>query len=167
MQKKLSGLLYRCSMVISIIAVMIMLALMMVVVVGRYCFGKVPAWSEEFALRGMSWLGLMSAAVMEHDRGHIRISAVDKLYPRFLRNVFSVCKYVLKLVLCASMCWYGGIIAVTNRGFLASVPISAGFNYLPGAVAGGVMTLFLLLRAKEELVDIWLKNEDGKEGGQG
>lgn len=165
MGKKLSNILYHIAMAVSVATLLIMLVLLMVVVIGRYFLGFVPAWSEEIALVSMSWLGLMSAALMEHDKAHIRVSIIDNIYPKVLLCICSTIRYFMKLFLCISMAYFGCIIAATNKGYLASIPVSAGINYWPGAVAGGFMALFLLLRIKEELIDIWHTKEGDGGGG--
>lgn len=158
MRQKITHALYLFSMAVSVLSIVIMLALMMVVVIGRYFLGTVPAWSEELALMAMSWLGLMSAAVIEHEHGHIRISVLDKVYPPFLLHTFMVVQWALKLIFCGALAYYGCRIALTTKGMMASVALSNGWNYWPGFLAGAIMAAFLLLRTKEDVVDIWKRS---------
>lgn len=157
MCKKITQILYIFSLAVSILSTVIMLALMMIVVIGRYFFNTVPAWSEELALMAMSWLGLMSAAVIEHEHGHIRISVLDKFYPSFLLHIFMVLRWILKLILCSAMTYYGYQIATTTKGMMASLELSDGWNYWPGFLTGAIIVAFLLLRSKEDVVNIWKK----------
>ena len=142
MGKKISNFLHDFSVLICVVAILVMIVLMIVVVIGRYFFGKVPAWSEEFALIGMSWLGLMSAAIIEHDKDHIRISILDQVYPKNLLNLFGILRYILKLCFSGAMIYYSFRIIMTNKGFLASLPISSSINYWPGLLASIFIALF-------------------------
>lgn len=128
---------------------------MMIVVIGRYFFNKIPAWSEEFALFMMSWLAFFGAAIIERDKGHIRISIVDNYYPIGLLRVFSVLRYFIKLIFLCAMTYYGALLTFYAKDTFASVDLSKGWCFAPGFIAGLTMVCILLLNAKKELVDVW------------
>lgn len=155
--KKVADYLCRVITGVSSIMLVLMLILMLIVVIGRYCFSVVPAWSEELALFFMAWLGFLSATVVEHDGGHIRISVIDTFYPRWLLQICNMVRYLLKLTFGIAMTWYGFILSTTVKGYYASVNIPKRIGYYPGCIAGALITVFLLLRCKEELIDAWKK----------
>ena len=147
---------------IASVALVLMLFLMIIVVIGRYFFGVVPAWSEELALFFMSWLGFLSAAALERNKEHIRISIIDKWYPPVLLNICNTCRYIIKLIFSSALTYYGFYLGLHAKGYFASVKIPMKWTFIPGGVAGAIMTLLLVLRMKEELVDIWKKKEVAK-----
>ena len=138
------------------IALVIMLGLMMVVVIGRYFFGVVPPWSEELALFLMSWLGFLGAVAIEKEKGHIRISFIDTVYPRWLLNVCNTLRYIIKLVFSIVLAWYGLELSIHVKGYFASVEIPKRLSFYPGFIAGVLIAALLLFRFREEIF-IWEK----------
>lgn len=156
--QKMSDFVFGGMQVVCAVALFIMTILMIIVVVGRYVFDFVPAWSEEFALFMMSWLAFFGSAIIEKDKDHIRVSVVDDYYPIVLLRIFSVIRYVIKLIFVVCMTYYGYILATTAKDMFASVRISRGWIYVPGAFAGLMMTFYLVINCKKELIDIWHEN---------
>lgn len=144
------------------VALVVMLLLMMIVVIGRYVFGKVPPWSEELALFLMAWLGFLSAAALENKKEHIRISVIDKYYPRVLLNICNTIRYLIKIVFAIALTYYGFYLGTHTKGYFASVNIPIKWSFIPGGIAGLIITVILLLQVKEELIDIWKKKESNK-----
>lgn len=153
--KKIKKVFFTFLVVICSIAIVAMVFLMLVVVFGRYFFKKIPNWSEEFCLFMMSWLAFFGAALIERDKAHIRVSVVDLYYPVSLLRVFSVIRYVIKLIFLCGMTYWGFVIVITAKDKFASVNISRGWFFLPGAVSGLMMTLILLSNFKKEVIDVW------------
>ncbi|MBP5162857.1 MAG: TRAP transporter small permease [Spirochaetales bacterium] len=160
--KKIKKIFFTFLVSVCSIAIVAMVFLMLVVVFGRYFFKKIPNWSEEFCLFMMSWLAFFGAALIERDKAHIRVSVVDLYYPVPLLRVFSVIRYVIKLIFLCGMTYWGFVIVFTAKDKFASVNISRGWFFLPGAVSGLMMTLILISKMKEELVDVW-HNDFGRE----
>lgn len=159
--KKAADFICRCITIVGSIMLVLMIILMMIVVIGRYCFSVVPAWSEELALFFMSWLGFLSAAVVERDKGHIRISIIDTVYPQWLLKICGILRYLLKLGFSVALTWYGFILATTAKGFYSSVNIPKRISFYPGCIAGVLITIFLLLRFKEEIIDPLKNDQEG------
>lgn len=153
---------YNIALALSVVALLFMVALMIVVVVGRYFFSVVPAWSEEMSLLAMSYLAFLSAALIERDKEHIRISIIDQYYPKSLLRICNVVRYLVKLFFSVALCWFGFLLTINCKNRYASINVTQAFSFLPAVIAGALMLGFLLLRAKEELVDIW---HDNKKGG--
>ena len=160
---KITGKIANIADFIASIALMVMLVLMMIVVIGRYIFGVVPAWSEELALYLMAWLGFLSAASLEKNREHIRISIIEDVYPRVLMNICNTVRYIVKLIFAVMLAYFGFVLSMKATGYFASVEIPRKLTFIPGAVAGVVMAVILLLQFKEEVVDIWKRPEAVKE----
>ena len=158
--EKCSEKIAKISNIIASVALVIMLTLMMIVVIGRYFFNVVPPWSEEMALFMMSWLGFLSASAIEKEKGHIRISVIDTVYPALLLKICNVLRYFIKLVFAFFLTKYGWYLARHAKGYYASVEIPKRFSFYPGFFAGLIICLVLLLRFKAEVIDIWKKDVD-------
>lgn len=158
---RIADLMYKAALIISIIALLFMVVLMMIVVVGRYFFSYVPAWSEEMSLLAMSYLAFLSAALIERDKEHIRISVIDQYYPKPLLKVFNVIRYLIKLFFSAALCYFGFLLMINCKNRYASINVTQAFSFLPAVITGILMLGFLLLRAKEELIDVWYDNKKG------
>lgn len=143
-----------------------MIILMIIVVIGRYCFNSVPAWSEELSLFFMSWLGFLGAAIVEKNKGHIRVSVIDNYYPHWLLCVCNTLRYFIKLAFGVFLTFYGYKLSTTVKGYYASVEVPKKYGFIPGFIAGLLITVFLVLRFKSEVIDIW-KEPAEKESGNG
>lgn len=154
--KKIPDYLALIANIFASVALVIMLGLMIVVVIGRYFFGVVPPWSEELALFLMSWLGFLGATAIEKEKGHIRVSFIDTVYPRWLLNICNTIRYIIKLIFSIVLAWYGLDLSIHVKGYFASVEIPRRFSFYPGFIAGVLFTALLLFRFREEIF-IWKK----------
>jgi len=135
------------------VSLMLMLLLVIMVVFGRYFFNYTPAWSEELALFLMTWVGLFSSSISEHDKSHIRLSFIDRFYPRILLRIFGIIRYFLKLGFFGMMTFYGYKLFVSTQQRYGAIPLSRKWQFLPGLLTGAFCLLFLLLRVKQEMTD--------------
>lgn len=138
---------------ICITSLFLMLSLVMVVVIGRYFFNYTPAWSEELALFFMTWVGLFSSSVAEHEKTHIRLSFLDRFYPRKLRRILGVFRYYVKIGFFAMMTYYGIQLFMTTKQKYGAIPFSYKWAFLPGVLTGVFCLIFLLLRIRSEMTD--------------
>ena len=152
---KITDRIAKITNIVASVNLILMVLLMIIVVVGRYIFGKVPAWSEELALFFMAWLGFLSAAALEKNKEHIRISAIDKLYPQGLLRICNTIRYFIKLVFAIALTCYGFYLGTHVKGYFASVRVPVKFSYIPGGVAGLLITVLLILQFKSDVIDIW------------
>lgn len=138
---------------ICMISLLIMLLLVVIVVFGRYFFSYTPAWSEELALFLMTWVGLFSASIAEQNKTHIRLSFIDRFYPRALLRIFGLIRYLLKVTFFGMMTYYGYILFSRTKLKFGAIPISYKWQFLPGLLTGIFCLTFLLLHIKKELTD--------------
>lgn len=154
--KKIPDYLALVANIFASVALVIMLGMMIVVVIGRYFFSVVPPWSEELALFLMSWLGFLGATAIEREKGHIRVSFIDTVYPRWLLNICNTLRYIIKLFFSIVLAWYGLDLSLHVKGYFASVEIPKRISFYPGFIAGVLIAALLLLRFREEIF-IWKK----------
>lgn len=131
------------------------LAIIMMVI-GRYVFNKVPAWTEQFAIFCMVWFAMFSIALGVRKDAHVKVELVDTIVsPRGL--------FFFKLFGCAATMVFGYIMVrygialsqMTWKSMLSAFRVPVGLQYA-SAVAGGLFMLFngvvycLELIAKEQ-----------------
>ncbi len=138
---------------VCMISLLLMLLLVMLVVFGRYFFSYTPAWSEELALFFMTWVGLFSACIAEHEKTHIRLSFIDRFYPRVLLRILGIIRYYLKIGFFGMMTFYGYQLFVTTKQRYGAIPLSCKWQFLPGLLTGVFCLTFLILRIKDEMTD--------------
>ena len=130
-----------------------MVIVVSIVVVGRYVFNVTPGWGEELALFCMTWFGMLSAALAEKRDAHIRVAAMDKIYPKPVTWLLHKLYYLIKIVFALVLLVEGIKLTMTNIPVLMSgIPVSEACLYLSGPVTGAVLLLFLLLRFKREVL---------------
>ena len=138
---------------ICIASLFFMLTLVMVVVIGRYFFNYTPAWSEELALFLMTWVGLFSASITERDKSHIRLSFLDRVYPRPLRRFLGILRYYIKIGFFAMMTYYGVQLFLTTKQKYGAIPFSYKWAFFPGILTGAFCLIFMLIRIRSEMTD--------------
>ena len=149
MEEKLDELIDRlCSFVL-----LGMVIVVTIVVVGRYMFNVTPGWGEELALFCMTWFGMLSAALAEKRDAHIRVAAMDKIYPRQMTKFLHKLYYLVKILFALVLLTEGIKLTITNFPVMMSgMHVSEAFLYLSGPVTGGILLMFLLLRFKREVL---------------
>ena len=131
-----------------------MVIIVSIVVVGRYVFNITPGWGEEMALFCMTWFGMMSAALAEQKNAHIRVSALDQIFPEKMVWLLHKLYYFIKLLFALVLIVEGIKITITNIPVkMVGLPISEAFLYLAGPVTGVLLLIFLLLRFKKEVLN--------------
>lgn len=137
---------YKCTEFICCLCLTVMVLSVSVAVVGRYLFHKTPAWSEELALLGMTWIGMLSASLAEFNDTHIRISTIDILekyawFRMFRQVIYTAAKIIFSLVLL----YYG--IRLTQSSWISvmgGIRISVGWKNIAAPLAGGCLLTVLL-----------------------
>lgn len=160
MPDKIKKLFYETANWICVVSLVIMVVVTMIVVVGRYCFNYSPAWGEEVALFFMTWVGLFSASIAEHDGTHIRLSFIEQIFPPVLLRVFGIIRHLLKIVFFTLMTYFGIKIFLTTKQMYASVSLSYRWAVLPGIATAVFCLVFTLLNTKKVFMD---KHEHDKE----
>ena len=151
--KKLDEILYKIAEGICIFFLLLMVVIVVIDVVGRFVFNNTPAWGNEVAVACMIWFGLLSSSLAEHDERHIRVTVVDKIYPKKMNRVLRLLFYVMKLAFAVIVTINSAkLIKFNRRVYMYGAKISQSWVSLAGFVMGIFMCLFLLLRLKREVL---------------
>ena len=151
--KKIEDVVYTVGENICMVFMLLMVIIVVITVFGRFVLNKTPAWGDEIAIACMIWFGLVSSSLAEREDRHIRVSVLDKVYPKTLVRVFHLVFYILKLV-------FGGIILTqsirlvifNNRVFMTGVHVSQAWVSLAGVFMGAIMVFYLVCRIKKEVL---------------
>lgn len=132
-------------------------------VIGRYVpFIPDPAWSEEVVLTCMSYMAVLSAALAIRRRAHIRMTALDRYFPKgvllFLDILADFCVLILAVVMITVGWKYAS--GLGAKGTYVSMPwLSRFWMYFPIPVAGVAMVVFELETLYAHVRSIFIKEE--------
>lgn len=130
-------------------------------VIGRYVpFVPDPAWSEEVVLTCMSYMAVLSAALAIRRGAHIRMTALDRYFPKplllFLDILADVCVLILAFVMITVGWKYAS--GLGAKGTYVSMPwLSRFWMYFPVPVAGVAMVIFEVETLYNHMKKICLK----------
>lgn len=134
------------------IFLLLMVAIVSIVVFGRYVLRTTPGWGEELALFCMTWFGMLSAALAEYDNRHIRIQALDALLPKKVNYVLHLFFYLCKIIFSAILLIEGAKLTyLTRASVMSGIKMSWMWLYLSAPVTGLFLLLFLLGRIRLEV----------------
>ena len=151
--KKMDEILYKIAEYICIVFLLMMVIIVVIDVVGRFVFNRTPAWGNEVAVACMIWFGLLSSSLAEHDERHIRVTVMDKVYPKKMVRVLHLIFYFIKLAFAVIVTVNSAKLVKFNRNvYMYGAKISQSWVSLAGFVMGIFMCLFLLLRMKREVL---------------
>ncbi|MBQ6124806.1 MAG: TRAP transporter small permease [Spirochaetales bacterium] len=151
---KIEDIVYTIGENICMVFMLLMVLIVCITVFGRFVLNKTPAWGDEIAIACMIWFGLVSSSLAERDDRHIRVSIVDKVYPKRLVRVFHIVFYILKIAFGAILTYQSIRLVIFNkRVFMTGAPkISEAWVSLAGVVMGVIMLFYLITRFKKEVL---------------
>jgi len=130
-------------------------------VLGRYVsFVPDPSWSEEVVLTLMAYMAVLSGALAIRKKTHIRMTALDRYFPKAVIKVLDVLDDVAVCALGVVMLVVGWKYAKTigARGSYVSLPkLSRFWMYFPIPVAGFAMIIFELEAIYNHIKGIFIK----------
>lgn len=128
-----------------------------VMVFGRYLFGKVPQWTEQFALFCMIWFALFSIALAVRTDSHVKMEVVDSLVSPHTLLYFKLFGNLCTAAFGVIMVIYGiDITKLTWSTMLSAFRIPLGVQYF-SAVAGG---FFMITNAAVYCIEMFVKYHD-------
>jgi TRAP-type C4-dicarboxylate transport system permease small subunit len=114
---------------------------------GRYVLNDTPTWTEPAVLLLMSWFILLGSATGVRERGHIGFEIGLAASPPPLRFVLKLVTEVLLVGFGVAMVVYGTQLAAGTWGALTPmIGISQGWDYVPVAIGGVLITFFSVER---------------------
>jgi TRAP-type C4-dicarboxylate transport system permease small subunit len=143
---RFNDMLYRISIGIAGLSVLIMTLIIPWGIFARYVLGSGSSWPEPTAILLMVVFTFFGAAASYRAGAHMAVSmAVDRM-PEATRRIAAVLVQVLMAVVCIFMAVKGWKLCMTTwNQFLGEMPsVRVGVSYLPIPI-GGVITLIFVL----------------------
>ena len=151
-----------CNQIINFICVSLMTAQtlsIIIMVIGRYFFNKVPQWTEQFALFCMIWFAMFSIALAVRTDSHVKMEVVDNFVGPLGLLCFKLFGNLCTAAFGAVLVIYGmEITRLTMPTMLSAFRIPLGIQYF-SAVAGG---FFMIVNAAVYCIEITAKYIDEK-----
>lgn len=142
-----AALLSRISLVIAGFGLVVMTVLVFWSIFGRYVLNDTPTWTEPAVLLLMSWFILLGSATGVRERVHIGFEIGLAASPPPLRFALKLVTEVLLIGFGLAMMGYGTQLAIgTWSAITPMIGISQGWDYVPVAVGGTLITLFSVER---------------------
>lgn len=134
-----------CNAVINFCCVTLLTAqtlAIIMMVVGRYIFNKVPAWTEQFAVFCMVWFAMFSIALGVRNDAHVKVEVVDAFASPKVLVGFKLFGCLATMIFGFIMVRYGVALSqMTWKSMLSAFRVPVGLQYA-SAVAGGMFMLF-------------------------
>ena len=143
---RFNDLLYRVSIGIAGLSVLIMTLIIPWGIFARYVLGSGSSWPEPTAILLMVVFTFFGAAASYRAGAHMAVSmAVDRMPPA-IRQAAAVVVQILMAIVCIFMAVKGWKLCMTTwNQFLGEMPsVRVGISYLPIPI-GGVITLIFVL----------------------
>ena len=142
----LMDILYRISMWIAGLALLIMVAIIPVGIFARYVMNSALSWPEPVAIICMVTFTFIGAAVSYRAGSHIAVSMVTDRLSEPLRKICFVIAEVMLLAISVFILWYStALCAELWEQPVAEFPLfTAGESYLPLPVGSAITSLFII-----------------------
>lgn len=152
--KKIEDIIYDIGEKICIVFLLAMVIIVVITVFGRFVLNKTPAWGDEVAIACMIWFGLVSSSLAERENKHIRVSILDKIYPKKLVRIFRIIFYLLKIGFGAIILYQSiRLVAFNKNVYMTGARISEAWVSLAGVFMGAIMLFYLICRFKKEVLE--------------
>lgn len=132
------------------ICVVLFAALVLVVVwqvFARLVLDRPQAWTDEASRMIFVWLGLLAAAYVFGERGHIAVDYLARRFPAPVQKVLaSFVQLVILFFALVGMVWGGYLAAsIAWTQNLTALPLTIGWVYVVIPVAGVFVAVFALI----------------------
>lgn len=155
-----------CNAIINFCCVVLLTAqtlAIIMMVIGRYVFNKVPAWTEQFAIFCMVWFAMFSIALGVRRDSHVKVELVDTFASPRVLLFFKLFGCLATMVFGYIMVRYGVALSqMTWKSMLSAFRVPVGLQY-SSAVAGGLFMLFNGIVYSVELLAKEQKSKQEKE----
>lgn len=129
----------------------------LVMVIGRYLFNFVPAWTEQFALFCMTWFAMFSIALATRTDSHVKMEVIDAFVSsktlRWFKLLGNVCSFIFGYVLTVHG-W--SLSQMTWSSMLSAFRVPVGLQYA-SSIAGG---FFMMLNAVIYCIEMFVTFHD-------
>ncbi|AFJ48564.1 TRAP transporter small permease [Shimwellia blattae] len=138
-------LLYRVSMWIAGIALLIMVSVIPVGIFARYVMNNALSWPEPISILCMVTFTFIGAAVSYRAGAHIAVTMLTERLGESGRKACGVLADIMLLAISVFILWYGGALCLELwQQPVAEFPLlTAGQNYLPLPIGSAITILFI------------------------
>lgn len=147
---KISEIIYRAMNFICIACLVVELASVLIMVVGRYVFNAVPAWCDQLSLLALVWMVILSITLALYKESHMRVEVIDRvLSPRTVHALKYVSNVIVLIFSVLMTCHGAVLVELTWKVKLSGLRVSQGLMYLPLVICGVVsiyMCVFCIIR---------------------
>lgn len=135
--------------ILGIVCVAFFMVLVVVVtwqVLTRQILNEPSQWSESLARYLFVWLGLLGAALVFGERGHIAIDVIVRRLPALPQRILALIVQGLVIVFSAYILVYGGLRATENAWGqnLSGLPTTIGPWFLVMPIAGVIVIVYTI-----------------------
>lgn len=142
LSRLLDAVVWLCTVITGILMV-ILIAIFGWLVWGRYVMNNTPTWVEQASLMMIVWITFLGAAVGVRKQVHLSIDFVREVFPRPIREVFTLISILGMVLFGAIMAWQGWLLMQTNMDRLVPMlDIAEGWRDLPIALCGVLTAVF-------------------------
>ncbi len=146
MQKIFDGIFSAITSVCKVM-MLIQVASVTTVFIGRYIFNHTPPWAEELTLLCLVWMCLIGASIPMRSDSHLRMTIIDYILPKGAIKGVGYIADILILIVCVILFIYGVLMTIQVKdSMLYGIGISRGFLY--GAVPTSMVFFALAILEK-------------------
>jgi TRAP-type C4-dicarboxylate transport system permease small subunit len=103
------GWLVKCEVLVAAFALLSVAVALIADVIGREVFGSGVFGAQRYAVFNNAVAGLIGFAIVVHIGGHLRVSAIDGLFPRSWQLPMGRVTDLLSAFICLAFCWFAFI----------------------------------------------------------
>lgn len=86
---------------------LIVIVIIFIQVVGRYCFGNAPTWSEELSRYLYVWECWLGVSLTQREDRHIKLTFLVDMFPPRAKKAADAAAFVLSVGCAAMLAYYG------------------------------------------------------------
>ena len=147
---KLTKIIYSVINAICVLCLATELVSVLVMVVGRYVFNKVPSWCDQLALLALVWMVVLSITLAIYHESHMRVELADAFAPKKVLTALKYLANIAGLIFSVLMVYHGFVLVdLVKVAKISGLKISQSFQYLPLVICGIVsihMSIFCIVR---------------------
>lgn len=133
---------------VTAVIMIILSALICWQVFSRYVLNSSVFWIEEISVISLMWIGLLGAAACVWTESHMSLELIVSRLPETFRAWLKVATDIAIGVFAFFLCERGiFLVKRTMSGTISSLPLAVGYTYLVLPIAGGLMVIFVGIRA--------------------
>ena len=147
---KLTKVIYSILNAICVLCLATELVSVLVMVVGRYVFNKVPSWCDQLALLALVWMVVLSIALAIYHESHMRVELIDTFVSKKAVTGLKYFANIASLIFSVLMIYHGFVLVdLVKVAKISGLKISQSYLYVPLVICGVIsthMSIFCMVR---------------------